>query len=60
VFEGSPCLCASVAYLEISYGFVVTTAAYDRFVADNSLAVIINSTLQDEKSIGARASRTLS
>lgn len=35
-------------------GFVVTTAAYDRFVADNSLAGIINSTLLEEKSSGAR------
>lgn len=34
-------------------GFVVTTAAYDRFVADNSLGRIIRVVLQEEKSSGA-------
>ncbi|HWQ96344.1 MAG TPA: PEP/pyruvate-binding domain-containing protein [Candidatus Methylomirabilis sp.] len=34
-------------------GFVVTTAAYDRFVADNSLGLIIGAVLQEEKSSGA-------
>ncbi|KCZ71385.1 phosphoenolpyruvate synthase/pyruvate phosphate dikinase [Candidatus Methanoperedens nitroreducens] len=33
-------------------GFVVTTAAYDRFVVDNSLGRIISAVLQEEKSSG--------